>query len=54
MIVAAIAIVINGVAAAILARGNAEDLNVYGAFLHLLSDAAVSAGVVVAGLVILC
>jgi len=53
MVVAAIAIVINGAAAAILARGNAKDLNVYGAFLHLLSDAAVSAGVVVAGLVIL-
>ena len=53
MVVAAIAIVINGVAAAILARGNTKDLNVYGAFLHLLSDAAVSAGVVVAGLIIL-
>jgi cobalt-zinc-cadmium efflux system protein len=53
MIVAAIAIVINGAAAAILARGNTKDLNVHGAFLHLLSDAAVSAGVVVAGLVIL-
>jgi cobalt-zinc-cadmium efflux system protein len=53
MVIAAIAIVINGVAAAILARGNTKDLNVYGAFLHLLSDAAVSAGVVVAGLIIL-
>jgi cobalt-zinc-cadmium efflux system protein len=52
MIVAAIAIVINGIAAAILARGNTEDLNVYGAFLHLLADAAVSAGVVAAGLII--
>ena len=53
MVVAAIGILINGAAAAILARGNTKDLNVYGAFLHLLSDAAVSAGVVVAGLVIL-
>jgi cobalt-zinc-cadmium efflux system protein len=52
MIVAAGAIVINGIAAAALARGNTEDLNVYGAFLHLLADAAVSAGVVVAGLII--
>jgi cobalt-zinc-cadmium efflux system protein len=52
MIVAAIAIAINGLAAAILARGNTEDLNVYGAFLHLLADAAVSAGVVAAGLII--
>jgi len=53
MVVAAIAILINGAAAAILARGNTSDLNVYGAFLHLVADAAVSAGVVVAGLVIL-
>jgi cobalt-zinc-cadmium efflux system protein len=53
MVVAALAIVINGAAAAILARGNTSDLNVYGAFLHLVADAAVSAGVVVAGLVIL-
>ena len=53
MVVAALAIVINGAAAAVLARGNTSDLNVYGAFLHLVADAAVSAGVVVAGLVIL-
>jgi len=53
MVVAAIAILVNGAAAAILARGNTHDLNVYGAFLHLLSDAAVSAGVVAAGLIIL-
>jgi cobalt-zinc-cadmium efflux system protein len=52
MVVAALAIVINGAAAAILARGNTEDLNVYGAFLHLMADAAVSAGVVIAGLLI--
>jgi cobalt-zinc-cadmium efflux system protein len=53
MVVAAIAILINGAAAAVLSRGNTRDLNVYGAFLHLLSDAAVSAGVIGAGLVIL-
>jgi cobalt-zinc-cadmium efflux system protein len=53
MVVAAIGIVINGVAAAILSRGQTRDLNVHGAFLHLLADAAVSAGVVVAGVVIL-
>ena len=53
MVVAALAIVINGVAAWVLSRGNQEDLNVYGAFLHLVADAAVSAGVVVAGLIIL-
>jgi cobalt-zinc-cadmium efflux system protein len=53
MAVAAFAILINGAAAALLARGNSRDLNVYGAFLHLLSDAAVSAGVVLAGMLIL-
>jgi len=53
MVVAALAIVINGAAAAALSRGNTGDLNVYGAFLHLVADAAVSAGVVVAGLIIL-
>jgi cobalt-zinc-cadmium efflux system protein len=53
IIVAALAIVLNAAAAAILSRGNAHDLNVYGAFLHLVADAAVSAGVVVAGVVIL-
>jgi cobalt-zinc-cadmium efflux system protein len=58
MVVAAIGIVINGAAAAILSRGhahdlNVHDLNVHGAFLHLVADAAVSAGVVAAAGVIL-
>jgi cobalt-zinc-cadmium efflux system protein len=52
-VVAALAIVINGIAAAVLARANKDDINVHGAFLHLVADAAVSAGVVVAGLIIL-
>jgi cobalt-zinc-cadmium efflux system protein len=53
MVVAALAIVLNGVAAAILSRGHRHDLNIHGAFLHLVADAAVSAGVVAAGVVIL-
>jgi len=53
MIVAAIGIVVNGVTAALFASGRKDDLNIRGAFLHMLADAAVSAGVVVAGLVIL-
>ena len=53
MIVAAIGIVVNGVTAALFASGRKGDLNIRGAFLHMLADAAVSAGVVVAGLVIL-
>ena len=52
MVVAALAIVINGLAAVVLSRGGTGDLNVYGAFLHLVADAAVSAGVVIAGLLI--
>src|SRR3546814_14102041 len=34
-------------------RGRKRDLNVKGAFLHMAADAAVSAGVVVAGLLIM-
>ena len=53
MIVAAIGIVINGVSAWLFASGRKGDLNVRGAFAHMAADALVSAGVVVAGLVIL-
>jgi cobalt-zinc-cadmium efflux system protein len=52
MAVAVFGILVNGAAAAILPRGHSHDLNIYGAFLHLVADAAVSAGVVAAGLVI--
>jgi Co/Zn/Cd efflux system component len=41
------------VTALLFARGRKGDLNVKGAFLHMAADAAVSAGVVVSGLVIL-
>ncbi len=53
MIVAAIAIVANGLGAWLLMAGQKADLNVRSAFLHLAGDAAVSAGVVAAGAVIL-
>ncbi len=52
MIVAGIGIVINGGTALLFARGRKGDLNIRGAYLHMASDAAVSAGVVLAGLVI--
>jgi cobalt-zinc-cadmium efflux system protein len=52
MIVAAIGIIINGATAWLFASGRKGDLNIRGAFLHMVADAAVSAGVVVAGLVI--
>ena len=53
MIVAAAGIVVNGVTAWLFASGRKGDLNIRGAFLHMASDAVVSAGVVVAGLAIL-
>jgi cobalt-zinc-cadmium efflux system protein len=51
-IVAAIGVVLNGLSAVLFARGRERDLNRRAAFLHLIADAAVSAGVVVAGLVV--
>jgi len=52
MAVAAAGIVINTTTALMFARGRKNDLNIRGAFLHMLTDAAVSAGVVVAGLAV--
>ena len=49
MIVAAIGIVINGLAAWCLMAGQKGDINIRGAFLHMIADAAVSLSVVVAG-----
>ena len=52
IVVAAIGIVVNGVTAWLFASGRDGDLNIRGAYLHMASDALVSAGVVAAGLVI--
>lgn len=49
MIVAALGIVVNGISAWLLMAGRKGDLNIRGAFLHLVGDAAVSVGVVMAG-----
>jgi cobalt-zinc-cadmium efflux system protein len=51
-IVAAIGIVVNGVTALLFLRGKDSDLNIKSAFLHLLSDAIVSAALVVGGIII--
>ncbi len=51
--VATIGIVINGLTAWMLMAGRHGDLNVRGAYIHMLADASVSAGVVVGGMVIL-
>ncbi|GJE56517.1 MULTISPECIES: cation diffusion facilitator family transporter [Methylobacterium] len=53
MVVAGIGIAINGFTAWLFASGGRTDINIRGAYLHMLADAVVSAGVVLAGLVIL-
>jgi cobalt-zinc-cadmium efflux system protein len=53
MVVAAIGIIINGLAAWLLMSGHKSDLNIRAAFLHMIGDAAVSLGVVIAGGIIL-
>jgi len=49
IVVAAAGIVVNGVTAWLFMSGQKGDLNVRGAFLHMVADAAVSLGVVIAG-----
>ena len=53
IVVAAVGIVINGITAWLFSSGSKHDLNIRGAYLHMLADALVSAGVVVTGFVIL-
>ena len=48
-LVACIGIVINGVSAWLFVKGSKGDLNIRGAYLHMMADAAVSLGVAVAG-----
>lgn len=50
--VASVAIVVNFGTALLFLRGRDRDLNIRGAFLHMMADAGVSFGVVVAALVI--
>jgi cobalt-zinc-cadmium efflux system protein len=52
MIVAGIGIAINAATALLFMRGRKGDINIRGAFLHMAADAAVSVGVVLAGLAI--
>jgi len=51
--VSAIGIVINTATALMFMSGRKGDLNIRGAFVHMVADAAISAGVVVAGFAIL-
>lgn len=47
--VALVGVVINVITAVMLSRGRQDDMNMRGAYLHMVADAAVSVGVVVAG-----
>ena len=51
-IVAAVGVLVNCGAAMLFAAGRDRDVNRRGAYLHLMADAAVSAGVVVAGVIV--
>jgi cobalt-zinc-cadmium efflux system protein len=52
MAVAGIGIIVNGGTALMFVRGRKDDLNIEGAYLHMLTDAIVAGGVVVAGFAI--
>lgn len=53
MAVAAIGMVLNGVTAWLFASGRKRDINIRGAFLHMVADAGVSAGVIAVGFLIM-
>ena len=53
MIVAGVGILINGFTAYLFVGGRKSDINIEGAYLHMFADAAVSAGVVIVGLLMI-
>ena len=53
IVVAAIGILVNGFTAWLFMAGSKSDLNIRGAYLHMVADAGVSFGVVVAGALIM-
>jgi cobalt-zinc-cadmium efflux system protein len=53
MAVAGVGIVVNFVTAMLFSSGRKGDINIRGAYLHMMADAAVSVGVVVAGFLII-
>lgn len=52
-IVAAIGILINGISAWLFVKGSKGDLNIRGAYMHLMADAVVSLGVVISGIIMI-
>lgn len=53
VVVAGVGILVNGATALLFHRGAGDDLNIRGVYLHMATDAAISAAVVVAGLAVL-
>lgn len=53
VVVAAIGVAINTLTALLFVKGQKDDLNIKGAFLHMAADAGVSLGVVVTGIILL-
>lgn len=53
IVVAAIGVIINSLTALLFYKGQKQDLNIRGAFLHMAADAGVSLGVVIAGVIII-
>ncbi len=53
IVVAAIGILVNGFTAWLFVSGRKSDLNIRGAYLHMVADAGVSLGVVIAGAVMM-
>ncbi|USX26428.1 cation diffusion facilitator family transporter [Oxalobacteraceae bacterium OTU3CINTB1] len=51
-VVAGIGILINGFSAWLFMSGSKDDINIRGAYLHMAADAAISLGVLVAGLIV--
>lgn len=50
IVLAVLGVAVNGLSAVILSRGRKADLNMHGAWLHMVADAGVSVAVVAAGL----
>ncbi len=53
LVVAVIGLVVNVLGAAVLMKHRDANLNIHGAFLHIIGDAAVSVGVIIGGVIIL-
>lgn len=53
IIVAGIGVIINGITTYLFIRGKDSDLNIKGAYLHMLADTLISFGVVISGIIIL-